>query len=204
MKKNSLVVVLDTDGVIRNYIAAFVSLYNELAKIFDLDPLPRDFEPRDYHLRDAEIDPGLKDYIRERYNAYLLSTAQPYKGAKEFVDKLARMDGIRIISVTYTKTKDEFMASLDWMKRYGFLRYFENHIPADSNTRAELGEILIDDAPHNIEKALSKGRTAICIKRRWNLNLSASTIYAEDYEDLLRKLKWIILKKQKIARAKAI
>lgn len=118
-----------------------------------------------------------------------VSDAVPYEGAVETVNRWAG-EG-HFIHITSHRSTDSHEATAAWLDSIG-LHYHELYCSHDKITRCrEIGvELLIDDSPVNIERAIGEGIAAATILHPWNRELCGRlpVTAAEDWPSLERAL----------------
>jgi uncharacterized HAD superfamily protein len=114
-----------------------------------------------------------------------VSDAVPYEGAVEAVNRWA--DAGHFIHITSHRSTDSHDVTTAWLDSIG-LRYDELYCSYDKITRCrEIGvELLIDDSPVNIERAIGEGITAATILHPWNREVCGRlpVVAAEDWPSL--------------------
>jgi uncharacterized HAD superfamily protein len=142
----------------------------------------------------------LKCCIDETHCETAILAGRPYPGAVETVNAWAA-DGhfIHITSHRATKAHD---ATTQWLDAIG-LRYDELYCSYDKVAKCEeIGiDLLVDDSPTNIERALDAGIAAATIKHPWNQDVceTEDVICATDWPELARKLQPIVSGKRTLA-----
>jgi uncharacterized HAD superfamily protein len=118
-----------------------------------------------------------------------VSDAVPYEGAVEAVNRWA--DAGHFIHITSHRSTDSHDVTTAWLDSIG-LRYDELYCSYDKITRCrEIGvELLIDDSPVNIERAIGEGITAATILHPWNREVCGRlpVVAAEDWPSLDEEL----------------
>jgi len=101
-----------------------------------------------------------------------VSDAVPYEGAVEAVNRWAEAG--HFIHITSHRSTDSFEVTTAWLDSIG-LRYDELYCSYDKITRCrEIGiDLLVDDSPVNIEKAIGEGIAAATILHPWNREVCA-------------------------------
>ena len=119
-----------------------------------------------------------------------IERATPYPHAVETINRW-REDG-HWIHVTSHRTPAAATATERWLGAIG-LRYDDLHCSADKLARCrELGiELIVDDSPDTLERALADGLSAATLLHPWNRELCAREpriAAAEDWPDLAAEL----------------
>jgi uncharacterized protein len=121
--------------------------------------------------------------------------AEPYPGAVEAVNRWAQEGAF--IHITSHRAEGCRAATEQWLERIG-LRFDDLHCSYDKVSRClELGiDLLIDDSPVNIERALEAGMRAATIAHPWNAEVCEveDVICAPDWPRLAALLDPLILR----------
>jgi hypothetical protein len=135
---------------------------------------------RDEQLRVCVADTHTDDAIR---------AAQPYPHAVDTVNRWHEAG--HFIHVTSHRAEHCHVATSDWLDAIG-LAYDDLNCSYDKVTRcAEIGiDVLIDDSPVNIARALEAGMVAATIRHPWNQDVceEEDVICGEDWAELERRL----------------
>lgn len=127
--------------------------------------------------------------VEETHSEERVLAAEPYPGAVEVVT--AWHAAGHFIHVTSHRTTESHEATARWLERIG-LPYDELNCSYDKIARCmELGiDVLIDDSPVNLERALEAGMTAATLLHPWNRELceTEDVICAPDWPGLAEKL----------------
>ncbi len=127
--------------------------------------------------------------VEETHSEARVLAAEPYPGAVETVR--AWHDAGHFIHVTSHRATASHDATQRWLRNIG-LPYDELYCSYDKVSRcAELGiDVLIDDSPDNLERALAVGITAATILHPWNRELceTEDVICGADWDELARNL----------------
>jgi uncharacterized protein len=128
----------------------------------------------------------LKCVIDETHKDESILKAEPYPGAVETVG--AWHDAGHFIHVTSHRAEGCHQATSTWLERIG-LAYDDLYCSWDKITRcSELGiDLLVDDSPVNLQKALDKGIRVATIRHPWNEELC-------DTEDIVCARDWAALR----------
>jgi hypothetical protein len=120
-------------------------------------------------------------------------TAEPYPGAVEVVR--AWHEAGHWIHITSHRSTDAHEATARWLERIG-LPYDDLHCSQDKIARAsELGiDVLVDDSPVNLVRALEAGMTAATLLHPWNRDVAAAEdiVAADDWPGLARRLEPVL------------
>jgi uncharacterized HAD superfamily protein len=127
--------------------------------------------------------------VEETHSEAHVLAAEPYPGAVETV-RGWKADG-HFIQITSHRSTAAHEATERWLERIG-LPYDELYCSYDKVARCrELGiELLIDDSPETLERALDAGMRAATITHPWNRDVceTEDVIAAADWEELARAL----------------
>ena len=131
----------------------------------------------------------LKACIAETHTAATIERAEPYPGA---ADALRRWkDAGHFIHITSHRAVDAHDATTQWLDRVG-IPYDELYCSYDKVTRCrEIGiDLLIDDSPVNLQRALETGIRAATLLHPWNRAIveEEDVIAADDWPGLEREL----------------
>ncbi|HKP89262.1 MAG TPA: hypothetical protein VJT75_04745 [Thermoleophilaceae bacterium] len=131
----------------------------------------------------------LVEAVRETHTDENIEAADPYPGAVETV-RAWHEEG-HWIHVTSHRAGPTRAATIRWLERIG-MPYDDLHCSYDKVTRCvELGiDVLVDDSPVNLERAIEAGIAAATIVHPWNAELveSGRAIGAEDWFELRERL----------------
>ena len=131
----------------------------------------------------------LKTCVAETHKREHVLAAEPYPGAVEAIARW-REQG-HFIHITSHRTTDAHDATTEWLERIG-LPHDELYCSWDKVTRCqEIGiDVLIDDSPVNLERAIDAGIVAATIAHPWNREICEieDVVCAEDWPGLARAL----------------
>jgi hypothetical protein len=115
---------------------------------------------------------------------------RPYEGAVETVNAWAQRG--HFIHVTTHRDQRAHAATERWLREIG-LQFDELYCSADKVARCvEIGiDLLIDDSPDNLERALERGMLAATLVHPWNQDVceTEDVVSAADWPQLAAKLK---------------
>lgn len=176
-------IALDIDSTLHHYW----ELLDRVARQRFGVELPYD-EQRDWGItRLAEHE--LVAAVRETHSDENIETAEPYPGAVETVREWHGRG--HWIHVTSHRAGPTATATRRWLERIG-MPYDDLHCSYDKVSRCvELGiDVLVDDSPVNLERALEAGITAATIVHPWNAALveSGRAIGGRDWAELRDRL----------------
>jgi FMN phosphatase YigB (HAD superfamily) len=127
--------------------------------------------------------------VEESHTEHVVLAGEPYPGAVETVR--AWHDAGHFIHITSHRAPGTRLATTRWLERIG-LPYDELYLSYDKVARCrEIGiDVLIDDSPVNLEKAIDAGMTAATLVHPWNRELCEveDVVCAEDWPGLAERL----------------
>ena len=171
---------IDIDSTLHPY-------WDQLAEIaqrrFGVDlPYERQFTWEIPQLRNDQ----LKQIVEETHNEANVLRAAPYPGAVETIRGWHQAG--HFIHITSHRATDAHNHTAQWLDAIG-LPHDELYCSYDKISRCvELGiDILIDDSPVNLVKAVSAGITAATIEHPWNKDVE-DVISAPDWPTLAERL----------------
>jgi len=127
--------------------------------------------------------------VQETHSEQRVLAAQPYPGAVEAVREW-HADG-HFIHITSHRATDCHEATERWLRQIR-LPFHELYCSYDKIARCrEIGiDVLIDDSPVTLERALDAGITAATLLHPWNRELceTEDVICAADWSELARRL----------------
>jgi hypothetical protein len=128
--------------------------------------------------------------VEETHRPEHILAAEPYPGAVETIR--AWHDAGHFIHVTSHRSGSAYDATKQWLDTIG-LAYDELYCSTDKVTHAiEIGiELLIDDKPADLLRALEAGMTAATLQHPWNEDLceEEDIVCAPDWPGLERRLR---------------
>jgi uncharacterized HAD superfamily protein len=131
--------------------------------------------------------------VRETHSEPLILASEPYPGAVEAVR--AWHEAGHFIHITSHRSGEAFEATERWLEQIG-LPYDELYCSYDKVARCrEIGiDVLIDDSPENLGRAIDAGITAATILHPWNRELceTEDVICGEDWPELARNLEPVL------------
>jgi len=137
--------------------------------------------------------------IQETHCDAAILGGRPYPHAVETVTRW-REDG-HFIHVTSHRDPQTYAATAAWLERIG-LPYDDLHTSHDKVGRClELGiELLVDDSPENIERAIEHGLLVATISHPWNRDVceEEDVICGEDWPDLAARLDPLLRRRAKV------
>ena len=131
--------------------------------------------------------------VRETHTEPHILGSEPYPGAVEAVT--AWHDAGHFIHITSHRVGDAQAATAQWLERIG-LPYDELYCSSDKVARCqEIGiDLLIDDSPVNLRRAIDAGITAATLLHPWNRELceTEDVICGADWPELARRLEPVL------------
>jgi len=131
--------------------------------------------------------------VTETHGEAHVLAAEPYPGAVETVR--AWHEAGHFIHITSHRATDSHASTAAWLERIG-LPYDELYCSFDKVTHCErIGiDLLVDDSPRNIERALQSGIRAATLLHPWNRDIceTEDVICAEDWPELARRLEPVL------------
>jgi uncharacterized HAD superfamily protein len=135
----------------------------------------------------------LRAAVRETHSEAQILAGEPYPGAVEVVS--AWHEQGHFIHITSHRAGEAHAATAQWLERIG-LPYDELYCSYDKVSRcAEIGiDLLIDDSPENLARAIDAGIKVATIEHPWNRELceTEDVICAADWEGLGRELEPVL------------
>jgi uncharacterized protein len=135
----------------------------------------------------------LKAAIADTHSDAAIARARPYPDAVQVVN--AWHAAGHFIHITSHRAVSAHDATERWLERIG-LTYDELFCSYDKVSRcAEIGiDLLIDDSPINLARAIERGITPATILHPWNEEVCAEedVICAQDWPELARKLEPVL------------
>jgi 5'(3')-deoxyribonucleotidase len=127
--------------------------------------------------------------VEETHSPARVLEAEPYPGAVETVSDWHAAG--HFIQITSHRSAESRAATARWLERIG-LPYDELYCSDDKVAHCrEIGiDVLIDDSPVNLERALEEGITAATLLHPWNRELceTEDVICGDDWSELARNL----------------
>jgi uncharacterized protein len=131
--------------------------------------------------------------VEETHRPQHIAAAEPYPGAVEAIN--AWHAAGHFIHITSHRRGEAFEATDQWLRRIG-LEFDELYCSQDKVTRAiEIGiELLIDDKPSDLLRALEAGITAATLMHPWDQDICAEedVICAPDWPGLRDRLEPVL------------
>jgi 5'(3')-deoxyribonucleotidase len=153
--------VIDVDGVIYNFVDAFMNRY-----VFHGGKIPEGWEWNDWDSMNRLPDQNVVDHIWERDDA-LMFDGEPYFGAIPALKWLnKRYDVVLASAVPFFHVN----ARAEWFKLHAPFIHRKNQIIITNDKSRVVGDLLIEDNLDNLKKWLkfNGSYTAFCVDRPWN------------------------------------
>jgi len=149
-------------------------------------------EQRDWGITELPVE-DVRDAVMESHSEENIAGAEPYSGAVETVR--AWHESGHWIHVTSHRAEHTFAATARWLEQIG-LPYDDLHCSWDKITRCEeLGiDVLVDDSPINIRRALEADILPATILHPWNEEVAAEggVITGRDWPELKDRLEPVL------------
>ena len=135
----------------------------------------------------------LRAAVKETHSDPQILAGEPYPGAVEVVR--GWHEAGHFIHITSHRAVEAHDATEQWLEQIG-LPYDELYCSYDKITRCqEIGiDLLIDDSPDNLRRAIDAGIAAATLLHPWNRELVAEEdiVAAEDWAELGRRLEVVL------------
>jgi uncharacterized protein len=176
-------IAIDIDSTLHHY---WPLLSAAAKRRFGVDlPYDRQFSWTITRLRDEQV----RVCVQDTHSDEAIAAAEPYPHAVETVN--GWHDAGHFIHVTSHRAEHCHRATAQWLDRIG-LRYDDLYCSYDKVGRCrEIGiDVLIDDSPVNIAKALEAGIVAATLRHPWNEDVceEEDVICGRDWPELERLL----------------
>jgi uncharacterized protein len=179
-------IALDIDSTLHHYWDLLQRVARERYGV----ELPYE-EQRDWGITALERD-AVVHCVEETHSDANIEAAEPYPGAVEAIRRWHE-DG-HWIHITSHRRDSTRAATARWLEAIG-LPFDDLHCSFDKVTRCvELGiDVLIDDSPVNIRRALEEGIVPATIVHPWNRELvQDGVVGAADWPELERRLRPVL------------
>jgi uncharacterized protein len=180
-------IAIDIDSTLHDY---WPQLAHAAKKRFGVDlPYEQQLTWEIVPLRREQV----KVLVEETHKDDNVLAAEPYAGAVETIRRWKEQGHfILIASHRHDRARG---ATTQWLERIG-LPYDELYCSFDKISRCEqIGiDLLVDDSPRNIERALDAGIRAATPLHPWNRDIceTEDVICAEDWPELARRLEPVL------------
>ena len=180
-------IAIDIDSTLHDY---WPLLSAAAKRRFGIElPYDRQFTWAISRLREEQ----LRVCVQDTHSDAAIAAAEPYPNAVETVNRWRRAG--HFIHVTSHRADRCHQATKTWLDRIG-LEYDELYCSYDKVERCrEIGiDVLIDDSPENLRRAIDAGITAATLLHPWNRELCETddVICGEDWPELARRLEPVL------------
>ena len=131
--------------------------------------------------------------VRETHSERLILESEPYPGAVAAVR--GWHEAGHFIHITSHRAGDAHEATAQWLERIG-LPYDELYCSYDKVSRCEeIGiDLLIDESPENLRRAIDAGIVVATIEHPWNRELceTEDVVCGADWQELARNLEPVL------------
>ena len=135
----------------------------------------------------------LRAAVRETHSESQILASDPYPGAVDAVS--GWHEAGHFIHITSHRAGEAHEATAQWLERIG-LPYDELYLSYDKVSRcSEIGiELLIDDSPENLARAIDAGIAVATLVHPWNRELCEmeDVTCGEDWDELARNLEPVV------------
>ena len=168
-RQNKLRVLIDLDGVVRDFIGSLIRVYNQKYPDHAVSPITsrrlEDFFP---------IGEEIYKFMESGFIDEIMQEAQAYPGALEALNRWKNEFEIVIV----TAQPDDIRGST-------YIWIGKNNLPSSeihiSYFKSEIqGYALLDDFIDNLEEFSSTGRLAVCLDQPWNKNWKGPRVKTVD------------------------
>ncbi len=176
-------IAIDIDSTLHHY---WPLLSASAKRRFGVElPYDRQFTWAITRLRDEQ----LRVCVADTHTDEAIAAAEPYPHAVETVNRWH--DAGHFVHITSHRAEGSQSATAAWLARIG-LHHDELYCSYDKVARCrEIGiDVLIDDSPTNITRAVEAGIVAATLRHPWNEDVCAEedVVCAADWPELDRKL----------------
>ena len=161
-----MLVGLDIDGVIRNFVKAVRTKYKEVYPDHDV-PVVTEWNISKIYPIGEEI----YDFCFKKHTKEIFYDAEPYEGSKRFVNELSAKH--EVVIITSQTTPDCKVFTMRWLADHGFLDMIK-HVAMCGNGGGVFRkhmvkvDVLIDDRVKNLHLSEENGIHGIGPRRTWN------------------------------------
>jgi len=133
----------------------------------------------------------LQECVDETHNAENVLAAEPYPGAVEAISRWHE-EG-HFVHITSHRATDTQAHTEEWLRKIG-LPFDELYCSYDKVSRCvEIGiDVLIDDSPLNLARAVEHGMVAATLEHPWNRDVADAVICAPDWPTLAARLEPVL------------
>ncbi|HEV2061783.1 MAG TPA: hypothetical protein VGR12_02930 [Solirubrobacteraceae bacterium] len=176
-------IAIDIDSTLHHYWDQFAAAAK---RRFGVD-LPYEHQVT-WHIQQLRPE-QVKACITETHAERAVLAAEPYPGAADVVTRWKEAG--HFIHITSHRSTDAHDVTARWLERWG-IPYDELYCSWDKLARCEeIGvDVLIDDSPVNLQRAIDAGIRAATILHPWNRELveEEDVVAADDWPGLEREL----------------
>jgi hypothetical protein len=157
---------VDIDGVLRNFAESLVrqyKIYNPKSRVTPVNQWTK-YELEDYFSGGNPV----KDFFIRTHPEKVYLEANPYKGAKQFIDRLNEK-GHKVHLVSYQPTSEIKHLTRIWLAKNQIQNVYLNF--TEDRQKFNLGlDVLLDDYTENLNdvKYRTRGALPIAMDRPWN------------------------------------
>lgn len=182
-------IAIDIDGVLRDFVG---SVHKQLIKhqlVVPETPQPK-ITAWDMHQFYPEI-PKEKIYqfiFNSGYTWSIFADAEPYPGAKQFVEDLEAAG--HVVGLVTSQNKNGWRGTVSWMHYTGVSASNIHCIRFDrgEKSKSNLGyEVLLDDKPENVQDFIDNGGKAFLFDQPWNQESALPRVHS--YQEFIEKIK---------------
>lgn len=172
-------VLIDVDGVLRNFDKSVRKCYKE---IYPNHKLPDTTESWSLH-KTYPIGQDIYKFVWEDHPFDIFAKAEEYEGS---IDSLINWSNRYEIVITTSQPLSSLHPTLIWL---GEKMVPTNEIHIVSEKYLVDGKFLLDDAPHNLKSFSKHGKVAVCMDRPWNQEWGGLRVYSiEGFFKLMEEL----------------
>ena len=182
-RRTTMRIAIDIDSTLHDY---WPLLSAAAKRRFGIElPYDRQFTWAVSRLREGQ----LRQCVKDTHTDAAIAAATPYPHAVETVNRWSEAG--HFIHITSHRAESCQVATERWLRDIG-LRFDELYCSYDKVARCqEIGiDILIDDSPDNIVRAVDAGMLAATLRHPWNQDVceDEDVLCADDWPGLARRL----------------
>ena len=175
--EKKLRVLIDLDGVVRDFVGSLIRVYNRVHPEHDIQAVNsrrlEDFFP---------IGPAIYKFMEPGFAEEIIENALPLPGALEALRQWKNEYEIVIVT---SQPENIRALTYSWIGKHD-LPTNEVHITFQKNTIA--GAVLLDDFTDNLQEFADSGRLAICLDQPWNQDWAGLRVKTvEEFFRLIQK-----------------
>jgi 5'(3')-deoxyribonucleotidase len=157
VSENKLRVLIDLDGVIRDFVGSLIRVYNRVHPEHKVQAVNsrrlEDFFP---------IGPGIYSFMEPEFAKEIIENALPLPGALEALKRWKNEYEIVIVT-SQPETIRAF--TFTWIGKHDLPT---NEVHITYRKTAIAGAVLLDDFADNLKEFADSGRLAVCLDQPWN------------------------------------